>query len=161
MIYYIYQNDVKVKEVTNVKTVTITGLTANKTYTFAVSAWNGKTESAKSNVVTVTTATVPATTITIRIVDDMEIGQSVKATVTLTPANTTDNVTWTSSDSTIATVGTDGTVKALKTGPVTITAKTTSGKTATAAITVYEAMVTVTDLTSSNITASGVSLTWK
>lgn len=41
MIYYIYQNNEKVKEVENAKTVTITGLAPNTKYTFAVSAWNG------------------------------------------------------------------------------------------------------------------------
>lgn len=161
MIYYIYQNDTKVKEVTDVKTVTITGLAANTSYTFAVSAWNGKKESAKSNVVTVKTSTIPATSITISITDYMEIGQSVKAVVTVAPSNTTDGVTYTSSDATTATVDANGTVKALKKGTVTITATTASGRTATATITIYEPMVTVTNLVSSNTTASGTTLTWQ
>lgn len=161
MIYYIYQNDQKIKEVTDVKTVTITGLAANTSYTFAVSAWNGKKESAKSNVVTVTTSTVPSTAITITITDYMETGQSVKAVVSLAPSNTTDTVTYTSSDNSTATVAADGTVKALKTGTVTITATTTSGQTATATIGIYEPMVTVTSLAASNTTASGTTLTWQ
>lgn len=161
MIYYIYQNGTKIKEVTNVKTATITGLAANTSYTFAVSAWNGKKESAKSNVVTVRTSTIPATSITISITDYMETGQSVKAVVALTPSNTTDTVTYTSSDATTATVGADGTVKALKTGSVTITATASSGKTATATIGIYEPMVTVTNLVASNTTASGTTLTWQ
>jgi uncharacterized protein YjdB len=161
MIYYIYQNDTKVQEVTDVKTATITGLAANTSYTFAVSAWNGKKESAKSNVVTVKTSTIPVTNITISITDYMETGQSVKAVVSLTPNNTTDTVTYTSSDTSIATVAGDGTVKALRTGSVTITATTTSGKTATATIGIYEPMVTVTNLAASNTTASGTTLTWQ
>lgn len=161
MIYYIYQNDQKIKEVTDVKTVTITGLAANTSYTFAVSAWNGKKESAKSNVVTVTTSTVPSTAITITITDYMETGQSVKAVVSLAPSNTTDTVTYTSSDTSIATVAADGTVKALRIGTVTITATTTSGMTATATIVIYEPMVTVTSLAASNTTASGTTLTWQ
>lgn len=161
MIYYIYQNDQKIKEVTDVKTVTITGLAANTSYTFAVSAWNGKKESSKSNVVTVTTSTVPSTAITITITDYMETGQSVKAVVSLAPSNTTDTVTYTSSDTSIATVDANGTVKALKIGSVTITATTTSGKSATATIGIYEPMVTVTNLAASNTTASGTTLTWQ
>lgn len=161
MIYYIYQNDKKIKEVTNVKTVTITGLAANTSYTFAVSAWNGKKESAKSNVVTIKTSTIPATAITISITGYMETGQSVKAVVALTPTNTTDTVTYKSSETSIATVGTDGTVKALKTGSVTITATATSGKTATATIGIYEPMVTVKNLVASNTTASGTTLKWE
>ena len=161
MIYYIYQNDKKIKEVTNVKTVTITGLAANTSYTFAVSAWNGKKESAKSNVVTVRTSTIPVTSITISITDYMETGQSVKAVVSFEPNNTTDTIAYTSSDNNIATVSGDGTVKALKTGSVTITATTTSGKAATATIGIYEPMVNVTNLAASDTTASGTTLTWQ
>ena len=160
MIYYIYQNDKKVKEVTDVKTATITGLAANTSYTFAVSAWNGKKESAKSNVVTVKTSAIPVTSITISIADYMETGQSVKAVVTLAPSDTTDTVSYKSSDDSIATVAADGTVKALKTGSVTITATASSGKTATATIGIYEPMVTVTNLAVSNTTASSTTLTW-
>lgn len=161
MIYYIYQNDKKIKEVTDVKTATITGLSANTSYTFAVSAWNGKKESAKSNVVTVKTSTIPATSITISITDYMETGQSVKAVVSLAPSNTTDTVTYKSSDNTTATVGADGTVKALKTGSVTITATASSGKSATATIGIFEPMVTVTNLRSANTTSSGTTLMWE
>ena len=161
MIYYIYQNNEKIKEVADAKTVTISGLSPNTQYTFAVSAWNGKKESDKSNVVTVKTSTIPATSITITITDYMETGQSVKAVVTLAPSNTTDTVTYTSSDNNIATVGEDGTVKALKTGSVTITATATSGKSATATIGIYEPMVTVTNLSSANTTSSGTTLTWQ
>lgn len=162
MIYYIYQNDEKIKEVTDAKTVTITGLTPNTSYTFAVSAWNGLRESAKSNVVTVKTAAIPVTAITLTISKTMEVGQSIKATVAITPTNATDqSVAFKSSDTTIATVGTDGTVKAIKPGAVTITATTTSGaKVATAAITIYEALVTVSSLASSGITSSAATLTW-
>ncbi|MGK4059027.1 Ig-like domain-containing protein [Loigolactobacillus coryniformis] len=161
MIYYIYQNDEKIKEVTDAKTVTITGLTPNTSYTFAVSAWNGLRESAKSNVVTVKTAAIPVTTITIDIANTMEIGNSIKATVTLAPSDATDKtVTFKSSNTTVATVASDGTVKALAVGTTTITATASSGKTATATITVYEALVTVSSLTSSNVTASGVTLSW-
>lgn len=161
MIYYIYQNNKKIKEVKDVKTATITGLSANTSYTFAVSAWNGKKESPKSNVVTVRTSKIPATAIKITITDYMETGQSVKAVVSLTPTDTTDTVTYKSSDNNTATVYADGTVKALKTGSVTITATATSGRTATAKIEIYEPMVTVKNLVASKTTARGTTLTWQ
>lgn len=161
MIYYIYQNNEKIKEVRDAKTFTITGLAPNTSYTFAVSAWNGIRESAKSNVVTITTSAIPVTSITLSISQTMEVGNSIKATVTLAPTDATNkSVTYNSSDATIATVATDGTVKALKPGTVTITANASSGKAATATITVYEALVTVTSLATSSVTASGVTLTW-
>lgn len=161
MIYYIYQNNEKIKEVTDAKTVTITGLSPNTEYTFAVSAWNGIRESAKSNVVTVTTSAIPVTSITLSISETMEVGNSIKATVTLAPTDATNKaVTYSSSDATIATVATDGTVKALKPGTVTITATASSGKSATATIKVYEALVTVSSLATSNVTSSALTLTW-
>lgn len=161
MIYYVYQNGEKVKEVNGDKTVTITGLSPNTKYTFSVSAWNGIRESAKSNVVTVTTSSIPVTSITLSISQKMEVGNSIKAAVTLAPSDATNKtVTYKSSDTTIATVDSTGTVKALKPGTFTLTATASSGKTATATITVYEALVTVSNLASSNVTASGVTLSW-
>lgn len=161
MIYYIYQNDKKVKEVDGAKTVTITGLTPNTEYTFAVSAWNGVRESAKSNIVTVTTSAIPVSSITLSISKTMEVGNSIKATVTLVPTDATNKtVTYKSSNDTIATVSPDGTVKALKPGSFTLTATASSGKEATATITVYEALVTVTSLATSSVTSSAVTLTW-
>lgn len=161
MIYYIYQNNEKIKEVNGDKTVTITGLSPNVEYTFAVSAWNGMRESAKSNVVTVTTSAIPVTSITLSISQTMEVGNSIKATVTLAPTDATNKaVTYSSSDTTIATVAADGTVKALRPGAFTLTATASSGKAATATITVYEALVTVTSLATSNVTSNAVTLTW-
>jgi hypothetical protein len=49
------------------------------------------------------------------------IGDTVKLTATLTPANTTDSVVWTTSDRTIATVA-DGVITASGVGTATITA---------------------------------------
>ena len=52
------------------------------------------------------------------------------------PANTTDSITYTSSNKAIATVTDSGTIKALKAGTATITVKTSSGIKATCKITV-------------------------
>ncbi len=50
---------------------------------------------------------------------------------TLSPANSTDNVKYTSSDTNVATVSSSGVITAVSNGSAIITAKTTSGKTAT------------------------------
>lgn len=65
-------------------------------------------------------------------------GNSEKLTATITPSDATDKtITWTSSNTSVATVS-GGTVKALKKGTATITAKTSNGKTATCDVTVVE-----------------------
>lgn len=65
------------------------------------------------------------------------VGATTKLTATKTPANTTDTteITWKSSDETVATVAADGTVTAKAAGTATITA-TCGEKTATCAVTV-------------------------
>lgn len=65
---------------------------------------------------------------------DMSGTKTATLAATLTPANATDSVVWTSSDSTVVSVA-NGTVTALKAGSATITA-TAGGKSATCAVTV-------------------------
>lgn len=69
----------------------------------------------------------------------VEEGATLKLTTAKVPADATDSyaVTWTSSDTAIATVAADGTVKGVKIGSATITA-TSNGWTATYNITVTE-----------------------
>lgn len=66
----------------------------------------------------------------------LEKGKSETLTTTVTPENSTDTITWESSDKTKATVDNNGKVIAVAEGTATITAKTTSGKTATCTVTV-------------------------
>ncbi len=82
-------------------------------------------------------------------------GNTAQLTATVKPDNATNkNVTWTSSDETVATV-TDGLVTALKEGTATITVTTEDGsKTATCAVTVTAATVPVTGVTLSQTQAS-------
>ena len=62
----------------------------------------------------------------------MKEGESQKLTATITPDNATDkNITWKSSDESIATVSTTGEVTAKKQGTVDITATSSNGKTST------------------------------
>ncbi len=59
----------------------------------------------------------------------LEKGSSETLSATITPANTTDkSVTWSSSDSSVASVDQSGKVSALKSGTATITATTSNGK---------------------------------
>ena len=62
-------------------------------------------------------------------------GKSVKLKATVTPSNATNkNVTWSSSNTKVATIDKNGNVKGLKKGQTKITAKTSNGKTATCTV---------------------------
>lgn len=168
MKYYIYQGVgtdgelTKIAEVTDKKEYTATGLTANSTYRFAVSAYNGLRESAKSNVITVKTSAIPVQSITLAIDKSaLEVGGTAKITVTITPANQTDGeVTLTSSKSQVATVDNEGNVRAVAPGTATITAKIGEKVSNVISLTVYEALVDVTNLTADNVTPNSIDLSW-
>lgn len=68
-------------------------------------------------------------------------GATVTIKATIAPSNADQTVTWTSSDSGVATVS-NGVVKGIKAGTVTITAKTSNKKTATCKVTVTPILVT-------------------
>ena len=86
--------------------------------------------------VKVSAATVAVTGVTLdKTTAEIEVGKTETLTATVTPANATDKtVTWTSSDTSIATVA-NGVVTAVGAGTVTITAKA-GGKSATCTVTV-------------------------
>lgn len=100
--------------------------------------------SSSSSSSTKTTSTVPTTIAVTDIkinenVTNMKEGESKKLTTTITPDNATDkNITWKSSDESIATVSTTGEVTAKKYGTVDITATSTNGKTSTIKINIKE-----------------------
>lgn len=168
MKFYIYQGEgtdgelKKIGEVEDKKEYTVTGLAANSTYRFAVSSYNGLRESAKSDVITVNTSAIPVQSITLAIDKTaLEVGQTAKVTVTITPANETDgSAVLTSSNTGVATVDADGNVQAIAPGTATITA-TISDKTSNViSLTVYEALVNVTNLVASNVTPNSLDLSW-
>ena len=67
----------------------------------------------------------------------INIGESATLKATISPSNATDKtVKWSSSDKKVAAVSSKGVVKGIKAGKVTITAKTSNGKTAKCAVTV-------------------------
>ena len=81
----------------------------------------------------------------------LTIGEEQTLTATITPDNATDkSVVWSSSDSQVVQV-TNGTIKGLKVGNATITAKTSNGLTATCEVIVKE--VAVESITLSKSTA--------
>ena len=76
-------------------------------------------------------------------------GGSETLTATITPADATNqNVAWTSSDATVATVDDNGKVTAVKVGTATVTVTTQDGgKTATCRVTVSDREIKVTEIT--------------
>ena len=69
----------------------------------------------------------------------MKVGEGKSLTATIAPDNTTNkNITWKSSDETIATVSTTGVITAIKAGTVGITASTANGKSDTIKIIINE-----------------------
>lgn len=102
------------------------------------------TTSSASNTNTNTTTTKP-TTITateMKIDQDnfsMEIGDTKKLTVSITPDNVTDkNITWKSNDESIATINEEGEITAKKSGVVSIIASTSNGEIDTIVVNVKE-----------------------
>lgn len=67
---------------------------------------------------------------------ELERGQKVTLTVTLTPSDAADSITWTSSADTVASVDENGVVTALSAGEAVITAETINGLKAACTVTV-------------------------
>ena len=123
---------------TNVATVS-NGIVLGKTAGTAVitaSSNNGKTATATITV-TNTSTTVNVTSVSLNTTSaSINVGGSVTLTATVSPSNATNkNVTWTSSNTNVATVS-NGVVTGVAAGTAVITASSNNGKTATATITV-------------------------
>ncbi len=100
------------------------------TATITVTTTSGKTASIKI------TVKVPATKVKLsKKKATLKVGKSLKLKAKMTPANSTDKLTWKTSNKKVATVK-KGKVTAKKKGKATITVKTQSGKTAKCKITV-------------------------
>ncbi len=103
----------------------------------------------KPSTVDVTSVSLDKTSATVK------KGASVTLTATVSPSNATDKmITWSTSNSSVATVS-NGVVTGKAKGTATITAKSSNGKTATAAITVTEESTT-TLVNNSSISATSI-----
>jgi alpha-amylase len=113
-------------------TITVTTASGTKTATSAITV--------NSTVITPTGVTISPTSATISIAGTQQL------TATVAPTNATNkNVTWTTSNSAIATVSTSGLVTGVASGSATITVTTVSGsRTATSSITVTATAITPT-----------------
>ena len=120
-----------------------------------------KTTSGKTAVCTVKVA-VPSTAVKLNITyASLEITTTLSLKATVTPADSTDTVTWSSSNPAVAAVSSRGFVTAVKPGTATVTAKTTGGKSATCTITVLPSVSSVKMNKSSTVIESGKSETLK
>lgn len=169
MKYFIYRGEgngelEKLTEVTDQKTYTVTGLKPKTQYRFAVSAYNGKRESAKSNIITINTASIPVSGVTLSVdTTSLEVGQTAKVSVTITPADTTDgsDISYATSNSLVASVDGNGTITAKSAGTATIYATVSGVKSNIVNMTIYEQLVDITSLTASNTTTTSTQLTWQ
>lgn len=130
---------------------TISGTpTAADTYTFTVTATNDSGSDSKEYTLNIKSATVPVTGVTLNQAElSLYTGESKTLTATVQPDSATNkNVTWESSNKSVATVDANGLVTAVSAGTATITVTTEDGnKTATCAVTVAAATVPVTGVT--------------
>ena len=116
---------------------------SGKSSTSGSSSGSGSSSSSSSSA-TKTTTSIPTSIAVTEIqidkkVEDMEVGDNEKLTAIITPSNATDkNITWKSSDESIATIDSTGEVIAKKSGTVDITATTSNGKSNTITINIKE-----------------------
>lgn len=99
-----------------------------------------KTSTSSKSTTTTVSSNIEPTDIKINErIENIEEGKSEILTTTITPSNATNqNITWKSSDETILTINSEGTIVAKRTGIVDITATTYNGKTSTIKINVTE-----------------------
>lgn len=101
---------------------------------------------------------IPIENITLNLSDiKLYIGEQVKLTAHVEPASSTiPNITWSSDNEAVATVGLDGTVTALAVGNATITASSTNGLKATCEVTVFKTSTDIDGVISDENTTSVV-----
>ena len=142
----------------NIATVSDGVVTGKKigTTTITAKTYNGKVATAKIMVISDASAIVPVTSIKVSPTStSIKVGSTVTISASITPENATEKqISWASSDNDIATVSSGGVVMGKKVGTVTITAKTASGRIATAT-------VKITADTSNTIPATGIKLSAK
>ena len=110
-------------------TVTVTTEDGSYTATCEITVEKKQEEEGKKEVAVTGVKISGATTVT--------VGSSIRLTATVSPSNATNkSVTWSSSNKAVATVDRYGNVKGIKAGTVTITVRTSNGRTASYKVTV-------------------------
>lgn len=122
----------------SIATVSSTGLvTAKSTGTATITATTADGGYIDTCVVTVTSTVIPVTNVSLNFNNSsLDVGDRMRLVATVTPDNATNqNVTWTSSNTAVATVDSNGIVNAISAGTATITATTADGgRTATCSV---------------------------
>lgn len=113
------------------------------TCTITVVTANNKCASCQA---TVKEQTIQPTSVSMRNTLEMTVGDEYTLSPTLSPSNATTTFSWNSSNSDVATVSPNGTVKAVSRGTATINVKTDNGKTASCQVTVSEQVVQPTNI---------------
>ena len=133
---------------TSVATVDANGkVTAKAAGTVTITV---KTSNNKTSTCTITVKDIEATGVTVTpTTATLEVGKTQTVTAKVAPDKADQSVTWTSSNSSVATVDAKGVITAKAIGTATITAKTTNGKTATVAVTVKAVEATSVTITAS------------
>ena len=143
---------------TSVATVDKNGkVTAKKagTATITVKTANGKT--ASCNVTVQAVQAVPTSVSLNKTSLTLDVGKSYTLTKTVSPSNAATSYTWRSSNTSVATVDSNGKVTAKKAGTATIMVKTSNGKTATCKVTVNLPAPQITGLSN---TTGGIKISW-
>ena len=126
---------------------------------------NVKTSNGKTATCTVTVKNIEATSVKVTPATvTLEVGKTQTVAAKVAPDKADQSVTWTSSNSSVATVSSSGVITAKAVGTANITAKTKNGKTATVAVTVKAveaASVTISAASNSCTVGSTVTLTAK
>ena len=126
-IYYTINGSAPTKSSTK---YTSSGITINEACTLKAIAYKDgyETSDVLTEKYTIKSSTVEPTAITLPSSKTVKVGESFTMSYTLTPSNATTTLTWTSDDSSIATVSSSGVVKGVKEGNTKIRVKTANGK---------------------------------
>ncbi|MBD1379244.1 fibronectin type III domain-containing protein [Metabacillus arenae] len=128
--YQIYNGTTNIGQASGTEFI-ISGLTAGTQYTFIVKAKDTSSNESSGTTVTATTSSESTTVTSVeldKISSTLEQDQSIQLTATVLPSNAPNkDVTWSSSDTNIATVNNTGLVTAVGIGNATITVTTVDG----------------------------------
>lgn len=158
--YFVFLDDVRYKPQTNRALTTSVGLGHHTWYVTVDSYVNGSfngTFKSKESSFDVTGETIPVKSISLDKTNlELPVGNTTTLKATILPSDATNkNVTWSSSNTSVASVSSAGEVKGIAKGTATITVKTVDGgKTANCRVTVVETKVPVSGVSLSKTTLS-------